>query len=70
MGLLRGITGLHPSPHAEIFPYVAGNARIADDVDPADPYHNEVDLQGRAGLDLKFVGSRSSGRGDRMRALS
>lgn len=57
MGELRGITGLSPSPHVELLPYLAGSARIADNVDPDDPYRDEIDLDGRAGLDFKLVGT-------------
>ncbi len=51
MGTLTGIRDIHPSTRIELLPYVAGRARIADDVDPDDPYTSTVDLDARAGLD-------------------
>lgn len=51
MGTLTGIREIHPSTRIELLPYVAGRARIADDVDPDDPYTSTVDLDARAGLD-------------------
>ena len=54
MGELQGIRGVSPSTRVELLPYVAGGAVIPSEVDPEDPYTDEVNLDGRVGLDAKI----------------
>ena len=54
MGQIVGIQGVKPSTRVELLPYVAGGATIPSDVDPDDPYTENVNLSGRAGLDVKI----------------
>ena len=54
MGELTGIRGIEPSARLELLPYASGSARMASDVDPDDPYQDDIDLRGRVGLDAKI----------------
>ncbi|MCB0712011.1 MAG: carbohydrate binding family 9 domain-containing protein [Ignavibacteriae bacterium] len=54
MGELRGIRGVHPSTRVELLPYVAAGATLPSEVDPDNPYVDELNLNGRVGLDAKI----------------
>jgi len=53
-GDLTGISGVHPSTHLELLPYVASNATFTGNRDPNDPYDDGRNLAARAGLDMKL----------------
>jgi len=53
-GKLEGIRDLKPSRRLEIFPYVAGESLVRDDVDEDNPFISSTDYASRIGLDLKM----------------
>lgn len=53
-GELAGIRGIRPPRRFELLPYLAGDARFANDADPGDPFAKESDREGRAGTDFKM----------------
>jgi len=53
-GTLSGIEGIAPSRRLELLPYVAGDARFTNGIDPRDPFRDGSAWRGRAGLDLKM----------------
>ncbi|MGE0351783.1 MAG: DUF5916 domain-containing protein [Gemmatimonadales bacterium] len=51
---LDGIRGIRSSRRIELLPYTAANSTITGDRNPRDPFDNGVNLEARAGLDLKM----------------
>ena len=57
-GDLHGISGIRPSRRIELMPYVASSSHLFGDPDPANPFTDSADLDGRVGLDAKVgIGS-------------
>ncbi len=54
MGTLVGISGIRPSRRVELAPYIASDATIRSDVDPANPFSDRSSQAGRVGADLKL----------------
>lgn len=52
-GDLHGIAGIDPRRRIELLPYVAGSAQVIGDRDPANPFTDAANLDGRIGLDAK-----------------
>ena len=52
-GDLRGLEGIRPSRRFELLPYVAADSRVSGDSNRDNPFRDS-DVDGRAGLDLKF----------------
>jgi hypothetical protein len=53
-GELRGIAGVRPARRLELLPYVSSSIKMTGDRDRANPFDDGVNLQPRAGADLKF----------------
>ena len=57
-GELRGVRTVDPVRRLELLPFVATGSSINGNRDPADPFDDGVNLEARAGLDLKMgIGS-------------
>lgn len=55
-GTLNGFEDISPSHNMQFIPYASfRNFRTVDDRDPAQPRFNQIDAQGKLGLDSKFV---------------
>lgn len=54
MGDLKGISGIKPSNRIEFLPYIASRGKYNPNFDHANPYDEEFDFDGRAGLDFKM----------------
>ena len=55
-GTLSGMQGISPSHNMQFIPYASfRNFRAVDARDPSQPRFNQIDAQGKAGLDSKFV---------------
>jgi hypothetical protein len=53
-GELRRIEGVEPPRRLELLPYVAGGSTLTGERDPADPFDDGRNLEGRMGADLKL----------------
>lgn len=53
-GDLVGIEGIAPSRRIELLPYVAGDGQFRTAPDPADPFRDGTNFNGRIGTDLKM----------------
>ncbi len=55
-GLLDGLENVSPGRNMQFIPYISGrNFRAVDNRDPLQPRFQQIDAQGKAGLDSKFV---------------
>ena len=55
-GTLSGMQGISPSHNMQFIPYASfRNFRAVDTRDPSQPRFKQIDAQGKAGLDSKFV---------------
>ena len=53
-GELRGIQAIDQSGRLEVLPYVAGGSTLRGNTDPANPFVDELNLEGRIGADFKM----------------
>jgi hypothetical protein len=53
-GELRGIGEIAKSSRIEVLPYVTGGSTVRGDTDPADPFSEAFNVEGRAGADFKM----------------
>jgi hypothetical protein len=54
-GQLRGMEGIESPRRVELLPYVAGSSRVTGDRDPANPFDDGKNLEGRVGADLRLA---------------
>ena len=54
-GELRGLDGVESPRRIEFYPYVAGSSRVTGNRDPANPFDDGRNLEGRVGADLKLA---------------
>ena len=54
-GELRGIGEIDKSSRIEVLPYVTGGSTVRGDTDPADPFSEAFNVEGRAGADSSTI---------------